>query len=471
MSLPNTRVGASGIAAALTGKKKLFFIGIGGVHMAPMAERAMEMGYEVSGSDRIRSPAVARLAALGIPVYHGHDAARVVGADAVIYTLAVSAENPEYTAARRLGIPTFSRADFLSFLTAAYSCRIGVSGSHGKSTVTAMLAHILLAAGRAPAVFCGAPLREGTSGLLSGGGDYAVLEACEYQDSFLCLAPTLALLLNVEQDHVDYFPDRQALERSFSAFAALPGAGGRVLYNAEDEACVRCIEKSPAACFSFGVERGDFHTRLRGYDRGCADFVPVLPSGEAGERITLRVVGRHNVCNAIAAYGAAVLCGVEGACISRALSGFRGAGRRMEYRGLLRGAVVYDDYAHHPTEVRAALAAARQLAGEGRLLAVFQSHTYSRTAAFFGELCDALRGADRVLIPPIYAARERDTLGMSAEGLAAGVGEQALPVPDLATAAAILERAVAPGDLVLIMGAGDVDGIFSNFSGKHFTLR
>ena len=437
--------------------------------MSSMAELAQRKGYTVSGSDRVDSVATRRLAAMGISVWRGHDAAHVVGYDAVIYTLAISADNPEYVAAVHLGIPVISRADFLSFLMAEYPCRIGVAGSHGKSTVTAMLAEILTEAERSPTVFCGAPLSDG-KGMRIGTGREAVFEACEYQDSFLCFSPTLAILLNAEWDHVDWFSDADAVYRSYASFADLPQKDGTVLYNAEDVRCVHCVRESTAKRVSFGIENGDFHARLLGYREGCTEFAPVLPDGTEAQVVRLRVPGMHNLANALAAFGAAALCGVTPEAACRGLARFRGAGRRMQYRGMLCGARLLDDYAHHPTEIRATLTAAREMLGKGRLIAVFQSHTYSRTAVFFREICDALRLADRVLIAPIYAARERDTRGMSAALLATGVGDGAAAFDSKEQIADALEAEAGPGDLIVIMGAGDIDGIFRVFSRKHFTI-
>ncbi len=469
MSLPNTRYGAVEIARILCGKKRLWFIGIGGVHMSVMAQMAAARGFAVSGSDRAASANTERLRRLGIPVSFGHRAERVVGADAVVYTLAISADNPEYAAALHLGLPVISRADFLSFLMKEHRNRIGVSGCHGKSTVTAMLSEIFAVAGRAPTVFCGAPLRSSLE-TEAGEGRDCIFEACEYEDSFLCFSPTLAVILNVGLDHVDYFASLAQIKSSFAAFAALPGAGGTVLVNAEDEEALDCTKGSPARCVSFGIDGGDFHARDVRFVDGRADFIPVLPSGREMDRIMLRVVGRHNLSNAMAALAAATLCGVPCQSIVTALSAFRGAGRRMEYRGMVRGARLFDDYAHHPAEIAATLTAARQMAGGGRLFAVFQSHTYSRTAAFFTEICDALRLADRVLVAEIYAARETNRLGMSAEVLAAGVGEGATAPGDFSAIAATLMAELAPGDLAVVMGAGDIDRLFGEFSGKHFTL-
>ena len=460
MALSNTEHSVSEIAKMLLGRRKLWFIGIGGVHMATMALFASGMGYAVSGSDRAAGEGTARLAAAGIPVCFGHDAARMVDADAVIYTLAISPDNPEYTAARRLGIPLFSRADFLAFLMHGHASRIGVSGSHGKSTVTAMLAEIFSVAGRCPTVFCGAPLRHTLP--LVGKGDTVIFEACEYEDSFLRFSPTLALILNVEHDHVDYFSSLEAVKTSFSRYAALPGKEGTVLCNAEDAAALSCVQNSEARICTFGVETGDYHASELYFEEGKGRFVPVLPDGSRLAEIALGVVGRHNVANAVAALAAAHLHGLSERAIRTGLTAFRGAGRRMEYRGMLRGARLFDDYAHHPREIAATLAAARQmLGGKGRLFAVFQSHTYSRTAAFFGEICNALREADRVLVAEIYAARETDRLSMSAVALADGIGARADAPGDLCAIAAALSRELAAGDLCVVMGAGDIDRLFA----------
>jgi UDP-N-acetylmuramate--alanine ligase len=222
---------------------------------------------------------------------------------------------------------------------------------------------------------------------------------------------------------------------------------------------------------SFGVEKGDFFTRLGTFSQGKGSFCMQMPDGMLSSEITLRVPGRHNVINAAAAFSAAVLCGVAPQAAVAGLSAFGGAGRRMEYRGMIRGARMFDDYAHHPSEIRATLSAAREMMGErGRLFAVFQSHTYSRTAAFFAELCAALRLADRVLVAPIYPARETDIRGMSAARLAAGVGDAAAAPGGFAEIATSLLTELEPGDLAVVMGAGDIDRLFEEFSEKHFTL-
>lgn len=467
MSVPNTHYG-SALSDLLKGSKKLWFIGIGGVHMASMALWAAHRGFTVAGSDRAAGVGTAQLCDAGISVYFGHEAPRVVGYDMVIYTLAIAPDNPEYTAAKALGITAVSRADFLNFLMREHQNRIAVAGSHGKSTVTAMLAEIFLAAGRDPTVFCGAPLCKKGRSVLEGKGKDFIFEACEYQNSFHCFNPTLGVILNAELDHVDFFDSDDALEHAFEDFAR---RCDRILVNAEDDGALRAAETSGTPYVSFGIKKGDFSTRSGAFLHGKGSFCVNLLDGRLSPEIVLRVPGAHNVANAVAAFAAASLCGIAPDVIAAGLSAFGGAGRRMEYRGMIRGARIFDDYAHHPSEIKATLMAARaMMEGRGRLFAIFQSHTYSRTAAFFAELCQALRLADRVLIAPIYAARETDTKGMSAAGLAAGVGERADAPGDLAQIAKALLAELIPGDFVVVMGAGDIDRLFGEFSQKHFTL-
>lgn len=467
MSVKNTHAGAGAIAEALRGAKRLWFIGIGGVHMASLALFAAKR-FSVAGSDIREGEGTARLHAAGIPVTIGHHAAAACAADAVIYTLAISPDDEEYLAAGRAGVPRFSRADFLGYLTADFPVRIGVAGSHGKSTVTAMVAEILLFAGRSPTVFCGAPVRAFGSPFAAGAGREVLFEACEYEDSFLCLSPTLAVLLNAELDHVDYFADTRAIDGSFAAFGALPGAGGTLLFSADNAGAVRAAAHSAAKRVSFG-QGGDYRVREVGFSGGYGRFMLCPPGGGAFE-LSLRVPGAHNVQNAAAAAATADLLGVPEQTIAAALGAFRGAARRMEFRGVFFGARFYDDYAHHPTEIRASLRTARILLGcGGRLFCVFQSHTYSRTAAFFPAFCEALRLADRVIVTDIYPARETDTKGMSGALLAAGVGSAASYAGSFAAAADLLRQELSPLDLVVVMGAGNVNRIFAEFGEKGFT--
>ena len=467
MILPNTQYGTA-LDGMLGAGKRLWFIGIGGVQMASMALWASRRGFAVAGSDRGASERTAQLQAQGIAVSFGHSASRVVGADAVIYTLAIAPDNPEYAAAVALGIPTVSRADFLSYLMREHPCRIAVAGSHGKSTVTAMLAEIFLAAGRDPTVFCGAPLCRRGCAMIEGKGSDFIFEACEYRNSYHCFSPTLGVILNADMDHVDFFDTPDALEDSLALFAKKCEA---VLVNEEDARALSAVRRSGTPFVTFGLKNGDFSPRMGTFLQGRGRFCVKMPCETASPQLELRVAGEHNVANAVAAFGTAVLCGVSADAAATGLSAFRGAGRRMEYRGMIRGARLFDDYAHHPREIEATLRTAREmLEGKGRLIAVFQSHTYSRTAAFFAEICAALRLADRVLVADIYPARETDTRGMSAARLAAGVGDRAIAPGSTPAVAAALLAELSPGDLAVVMGAGDIDCLFGEFSEKHFTL-
>lgn len=469
MPLSNTFLGTAGVTQLLKGRKKLWFIGIGGIHMHALALACRARGFAVAGSDTVAGVSVKKLRAAGIPVHVGHHPAAVSEQDAVVYTLAIDERDPEYLAAVRLGIPVLSRADLLGFLTASYPRRIGVAGSHGKSTVTAMLAEIFEAAGRDPTVFCGAPLPSGEAVRLGKGTD-CIFEACEYKNSFLSLSPTLSLILNVDFDHADFFADEVAFGKAFAAFGALPDKEGLTVFNEEEEGAVRAAARARGKKRSFGLARGDFHAENIKYVGGRGEFSLILDGVLIGE-VRLRVPGEHNVKNALAAALCAAESGIRSEKILQGLTAFKGAARRMEYRGLFHGVRLFDDYAHHPAEITASLRAARQITPKtGRVFAVFQPHTYTRTKAFFDAFCKALSVADRVIVAEIYPARETDTLGMSAKRLADGIGAHAAFVGDFCEIAKTLSRELAPGDTLLVMGAGDVDRLFSQICSNHFTL-
>ncbi|MBR7111999.1 MAG: UDP-N-acetylmuramate--L-alanine ligase [Clostridia bacterium] len=465
MSLANTQWEPHEIGAALLGKKILWFIGIGGIHMSSLALLSRERGFTVRGSDCAENENTRRLEGAGISVCRGHDPSALADADAVVYTLAISEDNPEYLEARRRGLHLFSRADYLGYLMSDFPSRIGIAGSHGKSTVTAMLGEILDVAGRAPNIVCGADMPHFGAPFAAGGGKDFLFEACEYGNSFLRFSPTLAVVLNAELDHVDFFKDEASLITSFSRF--IQKADAAVLPK-ECAALRRAAQGRPAVTFGLGTN-ADYRAQNLSLEGGTAQFDLYFPKGCVG-RVSLAVPGEHNVKNALAAAAAADLLGVRPSDITAALSHFSGIARRFQYRGRLNGARVFDDYAHHPTEIKTALHTARSLCKGGRLFAVFQSHTFSRTKAFFEDICAALSGADRVLIADIYAAREKDPLGMSAKALADGIGRTASVGGDFAAMAKVLQRELTEKDLLLVMGAGDVDRIFGEFSKKHFTL-
>lgn len=456
MALENTHYGAESIGRQLSSCRRLFFIGIGGISMSSLAQMSLLEGYEVGGSDRAENAQTKHLRDLGIAVYPGHDASHIKGYDAVIYTVAIGEDNVEYRAAVAAGIPVISRADYLGYLMMRYRVRIGVAGMHGKSTCTAMCAHIFLAAGD-PTVLCGAELPDfgGSTCRIGKEREHFVFEACEYMDSFLDFSPTLAIVLNVDMDHVDYFKDMEQVRGSFLRYAERTGKNGTVLLNADDRESERAMERYEGRKIRFAVDaEADYQARNVEYSRGGAAF-DLYASGLFLCKITLPVTGRHNIYNALAAAASALLCGISTETVAQALGTFRGAGRRMEYKGHLCGADVYDDYGHHPVEIKATLAAAATM-GYKRILCAYQPHTYSRTAGLWQEFTKAFAMADRLYLVDIYAAREQNVYGVSSSLLAQRIGTKATYCDSFKSLATTLQGEAHPGDLVIVMGAGDV---------------
>ncbi len=457
MSVENTHYGAERIAQMLDGVDALFFIGIGGISMSALASMSRRRGFRVGGSDRTRTDLTDALAADGIEVVFGHDAVHLSGYGAVVYTVAIGEDNPEYRAAHERGLPCISRADYLGYLMSKFKRRVGISGMHGKSTCTAMCASIFAHAGD-PTVLCGAPLpSEGGHPCRIGCADECmVFEACEYMDSFLDFYPTLAVILNIGMDHVDYFHSMEQIHASFRSFAARVGKDGAVLYNADDSETTLALQDCPVRKIGFSPN-GNAEFTAQNVERGGGitkfDF---CRNGERLCSISLSVCGAHNLYNALAAASAATLCGISPQQIAEGLSAFRGAGRRMEYRGKLpSGAVVYDDYGHHPDEIKATLAGAREM-GYRRILCAYQPHTYSRTAGLLDEFSKAFTDADLVLFADIYAAREQNIYGVTSKTLADRIGESALYCGSFAALADAITAKARMGDLVIIMGAGDI---------------
>ncbi|MBQ8309969.1 MAG: UDP-N-acetylmuramate--L-alanine ligase [Clostridia bacterium] len=460
MALENTHFGYRRIGELLAGCHSIFFIGIGGISMSALAQLSASLGYTVGGSDRSENEQTAVLRHAGIPVYAGHDAANISRYDAVVYTVAIGADNPEYLAAREAGKPLLSRSDYLGYLMVAYRERVGISGMHGKSTCTAMCAQIFLEAAD-PTVMCGAelPALQHSTCRIGREREHFVFEACEYMDSFLDFNPTLAVVLNIGMDHVDYFKSIEQIRASFLRFAERTGANGTVLYNADDAESVTALTSFAGRHVTFALDgNADFCARNITHVRGVTEF-DFYRDGACLCRITLHVFGRHNIYNALAAASAAALCGITPERIAAALEHFSGAHRRMERKGLLNGAAVYDDYGHHPDEIKATLSGAREM-GYKRVLCAYQPHTYSRTAGLFEEFAAAFANADRVYLADIYAAREQNIYGVSSELLAGRIGECAEYCGDFSAVADALRRDAHKDDLVIVMGAGDIYKVF-----------
>lgn len=424
-------------------------VGIGGVSMRPLGLVLKGMGMQVTGSDMSASEGTRELEAKGIPVTIGHNAENIQGADCIIRTAAAHNDNPEIAAARASGIPVFERAQAWGEIMRSYKNAVCVSGTHGKTTTTSMLTHILMEADLDPTVMIGGYLPLLHASHRVGHGDTILLESCEYCDSFLNFFPTLALVLNVEEDHLDYFKDLADIQKSFHKFAEMATFG--VVANGDDPHTVQALEGIDYVTFGLG-EGNRIHAANM-----CPDWrhFDVLCDGEFYCHLDMGVLGRHNAMNALAASAAAWMMGIPGEAVSRGLVSFHGAGRRMEFKGKFHGADVYDDYAHHPDEVAATISAVRNAMPGRRLVLAFQPHTYSRTSALFDDFVRELSRADVLVLAEIYAARERNTIGISSADVAEKI-PGAVFCETLPEVTEYLRQNVREGDVVLTMGAGDI---------------
>ncbi len=432
--------------------KQIHMIGIGGSGMCPLAEILHAKGYQLTGSDVLESDPLKRILALGIPVVMGHKPENVHGADLVVYSAAIAKDNPELEEAHRLGIPTMERSDLLGAVTRHFEDVIGVCGTHGKTTTTSMITQILYLAGYDPSAVIGGRLPlTGTNGL-SGNSSYLVCESCEYVDTFLRLSPDIAVLLNVDNDHLEYFKTMENLTASFAKFCAM--AGKQVICNGDDTRCVEATAPLAQRRITFGLQNSN--------DYVASNLVPGalgmefdLQGEGASLHVKLSIPGKHNVYNAMAAIAACRYLGVPDGEILSALESFHGAGRRFEVLGEWDGVMLADDYAHHPTELKATLTAAKNMGRSGRVIAVFQPFTFSRTAMLKDDFIDALSIADKVVLTPIMGSREVNTWNIASEDLAAGLSDAAV-IETFDAVAAHIAEIVAPGDIVVTMGGGDI---------------
>ena len=436
------------IAGYLTPGHRVHLVGIGGVSMRPLGLVLKGMGMEVTGSDMSASLSTKELEDHGIPVAIGHRAENIQGAECIIRTAAAHNDNPEIAAARAAGIPVFERAQAWGEIMKSYKNAVCISGTHGKTTTTSMMTHILMEANLDPTVMIGGYLPLLHAGHRVGHGDTIVLESCEYCDSFLNFFPTLAVVLNVEEDHLDYFKDLRDIEKSFHEFASLATFG--VIANGDDPHTVEAMTGIDYVSFGLG-EQNRIHAANMAPDWRHFD---VICDGKFYCHLDMGVLGRHNAVNALAAAATAWMMGIPGEAVSHGIEKFHGAGRRMEYKGKFNGADVYDDYAHHPDEVAATLEAVRSLPYK-RVVLAFQPHTYSRTKALFGDFVRELRKADQLVLAEIYAARESNTIGISSQDLAEQIPGSVYceTLPDVT---AYLKESVREGDIVITMGAGDI---------------
>lgn len=468
MSTPNTHYGARNIALIMENcrNKKVFFSGAGGVMMSSLALLTKQLGYSVYGSDRSRSAITESLENDGIILSYEQKSENLdEDFGAFIYTVAIPPDNPEYLKAGELSIPRISRADYLGYIMTEYKNRIGIAGMHGKSTVTSMCAQILLDAEKkekasAPTIISGAEYKPMGGAYKIGEHDNFLFEACEYMDSFLDFNPTIAVLLNAEMEHVDYFKSMAQIISSFSKYASLTGESGYAVANADDENIMAAVKDYKGQLITFGLKNKTFFSAKNIKTNGGYPEFDITYDEKVVAHILLKVSGEHNIMNSLAAAAACRCLGIDFETIKTGLENFCGAGRRMEYKGMFNGARVWDDYGHHPTEVKATLKGAKEMCGENKLICVFQPHTYSRTKALADQFKEAFEPCDRVILCDIYAAREKNIYNISSSDLVNMIGDKAIYGGNISSCAEKLKSIVNENDTVVIMGAGDIYKIY-----------
>ena len=413
------------------------------------------MGLIVCGSDFNRSKNVIALEAKGIHVEIGHRAENIpADADFVVRTAAVRDDNPEIKQAHAMNIPVFERTEAWGAISRDYGNAVCISGTHGKTTTTSMCTHILMAADKDPTVMIGGTLPLLNAGHRVGHGNVIVMEACEYYNSFLSFHPTVAVILNIEADHLDFFKDLYDVENSFRQFAERVPQDGYIVANYDDLNTMQTVMDVDRKKITFGLDpRADVHAANIEYI-GANSHFDIIYKKRRFTDVTLHVPGEHNVKNALAATAAAICLGIRPTAVKYGLAGFNGAGRRFEFKGKYNGADVYDDYAHHPGELKCLLDTVEKL-NYRRTVLVFQPHTYSRTAALFQDFVKQLKRPDVVFLAEIFAAREQNTIGISSSALADEI-EGACFFPTFEELEAELRRTAEPGDIILTVGAGDV---------------
>lgn len=422
--------------------------------MCPLAEILHSKGYLLSGSDNNESDTLMRIRNMGIPVVLGQKAENIGDAEMVVYTAALLPDNPELLAAKEMGVPTFERSKLFGAVTRKFGNCIGVSGTHGKTTTTAMLTQILLGAGIDTSAVIGGKLPLINANGRVGKDDMIVVEACEFANTFLDLSPSVSLILNIDADHLEFFKTMDNLVSAFSKFAAL--ATDTVIYNGDDEKTVRAVKESGAKTLvSFGYsDKNDWYAENISFFRGAFPVFDVMYRGEKKGSVRLSVPGRHNVLNSLAALSAAIHAGADFSEAVKALESFRGAGRRFEILGEYRGVTIADDYAHHPAELKVTLEAAKKMDYE-RVWAVFQPFTFSRTYMLLEDFADVLKIADRVVLTEIMGSREVNTYDIHTSQLAEKI-PGSVHFSSFDSIARYLYDNAEKGDLILTLGCGDV---------------
>ncbi|MDP4182196.1 MAG: UDP-N-acetylmuramate--L-alanine ligase [Bacillota bacterium] len=440
--------------------KNIHFVGIGGISMSGLAEILLNQGYKISGSDMKTSNITDRLSSLGVKIYPFHSGENIKNPDLIIYTAAVKKDNPELIRGQELGIKTIERSVLLGQIMKQYSYSINISGTHGKTTTTSMVTMIMLEADLNPTVHIGGELNAIGGNTRIGGNKYFVTEACEYVESFLKFYPYLAIILNIEADHLDYFKGIDHIKEAFLKFARLIPKDGYLVLNTDDSNILDLIDKVDCNKVTYGIysKNSEWQAKDIEFDEHGYGSYMLVKSNEDLGRVNLSVTGIHNVSNSLAAAAACFTAGCSIESIKLGLKKFTGTHRRFETKGVINEIKVVDDYAHHPSEIMATLKAA-QNTPHNKLWCIFQPHTYTRTKALLNDFSNSFNDADYVIVSDIYAARELDTGEINSTVLAEKINTvvpKAKYIKSFDEIAKHLHENAKPGDLIITMGAGDI---------------
>ena len=449
----------------------LHFTGIGGISMSALAEIMISRGFTVTGSDSHESKITDHLESLGAKIFYNQVAGNISSnIDVLIYTAAIKQDNPELVKAKELGIPLLTRAEFLGQIMLNYPMAIGVSGTHGKTTTTSMLSQIMLEGNTDPTILVGGIMPAIHGNTRVGHSDKLITEACEYTNSFLSFKPNMAIILNVAADHLDFFKDLDDIRHSFRKFAELVPDDGFLVINSDIDNLEYFTDGLKCKVITVGSDpaKSDYSAANIEFDQFAKGSYDLVVNGEKSFDVALNVTGEHNIYNSLAAIAAAHAMGISDENIKAGLTQYGGTDRRFQYKGKVGDVTIIDDYAHHPDEITATIKTAKHYPHK-KMWVVFQPHTYSRTKSLLPEFGKALKEADAVVLADIYAAREKDTLGVSSLDVKKEIEKYGTEVhyyPSFSEIENFLLESCSPGDLLITMGAGDVVKIGEHLLGK-----
>ena len=436
----------------------IYFIGIGGISMSALAEIMIDEGVKVSGSDRNSSHIVKKLETLGAKININHESKNIgKDIDLVVYTSAISNDNPELLKAKQLNLNIMDRAEFLGYIMKKYSNAICVSGTHGKTTTTGMLSSILIETSLNPTIFLGGEMDSLGGNLKNGSYDLLLTEACEYKRNFLKFNPTMELILNIDEDHLDYYKDLEDIKSAFVEYAKLIPPSGHLIVNNVDKDLFKNMECN---VITFGEEEDSDYYPANIKHIPSTSYT-LMQGKEKIAEINLNVFGEHNILNSLAAAASCISLGIDPQIVKTGLANFKGTHRRYEFKGVFKGAAVIDDYAHHPSEMKATLKTA-QYHTPGKVITVFQPHTFTRTKKLLNEFAEALTYSDEAILLDIYAAREKDTGEVHSKDIISKMKEKsknAYYAESFQAAADIIKSMALEGDTIITMGAGNVNTV------------